>query len=164
MPKIINEHILDADENYIVIPMPISGDMSFNSLSKINQAFPHVHRECLKYLRYCSKKNIDPRGSIQFIPAEVWALTMVDTIKNTFVPDYDSHYQYIVPVYCCREDRQIDATAFAGGIHLVAQMAEENNASIAISMPGNLNSLVIQNVSENVFKGTDLSVVICKHK
>lgn len=95
MVKTFKGNVSDSVANFIVCLCDNSYDFDYD--------FPvllHVDKERMKYIRHCDKNNIELFGKAQYIPSEVWALTMVDTMKNNNVTEYDANYQYIVNMFC----------------------------------------------------------------
>lgn len=59
----------------------------------IQTLYPHIDTEYRKYIRHCKKKKTNPYKTVQFVPDEVWALSMVDTMENDrIVPCDDFRY------------------------------------------------------------------------
>lgn len=162
MVSVIKENIMDSSENFIVVPVCPSLSLRGKMYEDIFSTYPHVQRECMKYVRHCDKKKILVHGKAQFIPTEVWALTMVDPIKNESVSAYDSFYQYIVPIYCCDERLFINMSSFESGLRQVCNQAEKINASVAIALVNSKIQPAIQGIAEDVFSNSNLDVVICK--
>lgn len=94
--------------------------------SEVAKEFPHVSKECNKYLLYCEKNGIDPLGAIQFIPVDTWALVTVDTIRNNIVMAYDKNYNYIVNCFASIEYGKIKKQAIESCLLLVKQMILDN--------------------------------------
>ena len=99
MIKTINGNIFNSNANFIVCEMNCQGIIDDNMIV-ISEEFPHVEKEYMKYIRYCKKNHVEILGSVQYVPTEIWALNMVDTMKNNNIIDYDTNYQYIVNMFC----------------------------------------------------------------
>ena len=87
----------------------------------------------MKYVRHCDRNNIELLGTAQYIPSEVWALTMVDTMRNNDVTAYDVNYQYIVNVFCKDAfDEKINLKSMRKALADVLNKAKNINAVVAI--------------------------------
>lgn len=164
MIQVIKENIMDASENFIVLPMNAALSMRGKMYEDIFSTYPHVQRECMKYVRHRQKNKMALMGTAQYIPSEVWALTMVDTIKNNQVPDYDSNYQYIVPVYASAENGYIGLESFRVALQNVAEKAESIHASVAIPYSSGALFQDFCEIVRSVFQDSTCDVVICKQK
>ena len=128
MIKTINGNIFDSNANFIVCEMDCQGTIGIED-------FPHVDRECMKYIRYCKKNNINILGNVQFVPTEIWALNMIDTMKNNNIIDYDTDYQYIVNMFCrdiSDEGNKRVPNAVRKALENIFDKANNINATVAV--------------------------------
>ena len=133
MIKTINGNIFNSNANFIINEMDCQGILNDN-LTQLDDS-PHIERECMKYIRYCNKNHIEILGSAQFIPIEVWALNMVDTMKNNNVIDYDTNYQYIVNLFCKHtsdEGIKMNRNAVRKALENIFEKAKSIGASVAV--------------------------------
>lgn len=103
MIKIINGNLFDSNANFIVHQVNAQGVMGSGVALQVAEQFPHVKKDYIRYVNYCNKNGIDPLGTVQYVPNEVWALTMVDTMKNNNIIAFDNNYQYIVNLFGQRD-------------------------------------------------------------
>lgn len=136
MIKTIEGNILKSKANFILNPVNCSGSMDFGFPLQVKKKFPHIEKEYMRCINYCNKNDIKLFGTAQYVPTEIWALTMADTIKNNNVVDYDKDYQYIVNVFCQENSnnkkQHTDLQAFKKALLVICQMADKINATIAI--------------------------------
>lgn len=137
MIKIIEGNLFDSKANFIVHQVNCKGVMESEIAAQVANKYPHVEIEYRKYLRYCKKNKIKPLGTVQYVPSEVWALPMVDTMKNDNVIDYDEHYQYVVNLFGQHdyglESVHTDLKAMTKAFVDIKEKAQVINA--AITMP-----------------------------
>lgn len=129
MIKNFNGNIFNSNANFIVCGLDSQGTIENDDLPS------HVERECLKYVRYCKKNHIEILGSVQYVPTEIWALNMVDTMKNNDVMDYDTSYQYIVNLFCKNvsdEGIKMNPSAVKEGLADILTKAEMIKATVAV--------------------------------
>lgn len=128
MVNTIKGNISDSDANFIVCLCDNSYDFDYDIPVDL-----HVDKERMKYIRHCEKNNIELFGTAQYIPSEVWALPMVDTMKNNDVTAYDANYQYIVNVFCKDAfDGKINLKSMRKAFTDVLNKAKNINAVVAI--------------------------------
>lgn len=135
MVTIVEGNIFDSKANFIVHPTNCQGAMSSGIATQIVKRYAHVEKEYMKYIRYCKKNNIELLGTAQYVPNEVWALIMVDTMKNNNVIDFDTSYQYIVNLFCqsvFREGFHTDLRALKKALIDIREKAERIGATVAI--------------------------------
>ena len=136
--KFVEGSILDSKANFIINQVN-SQDMNFGMALKFVEKFPHIETEYNKYLRYCKKNHNEILGTVQYVPNEVWALVMADTMKNENVEAFDINYQYIVNMFCqnvFNNRPQIDFKAMKKALIDVKEKAKNLNAIVAISRSG----------------------------
>ena len=125
MIKTSNERLDNSTANFIVRMVDCQGNAKLDG---------HVEKEYLKFLKHHSKTNELIRGSVQYIPNDVWAIGMVDTIKNKDVIAYDDDYQYSVNLFghdfnCGSKD---NLKAIKYGLKDIFYKARKINATVAI--------------------------------
>ena len=79
-----NEDYFSNTHNFIINYVGLDETINDNLIKQ----YPHVEKEYLRYLKYCSKNHINIIGSIQYVPVDTWALIMCDTMKNNNVFAY----------------------------------------------------------------------------
>lgn len=157
MIKNFDGNIFDSNANFIVNPVNCSGSMDSKLATKIKEYYPHVEREYLKYLRSFNKSSTSPLGTAQYIPVDIWALTMTDTIKNNDIIAYDTKYQYIVNVFCADmtdNGFKIDSNALRNALADVRDKAQNIGATVFI--PRQIDNNVINKIFDD--SGVDVSV------
>ena len=164
--KIVDENIFDSKANFLLHQVDSTGIMRNGIALQVATKYPHVENEYRKYLRYCSKNNIDVLGTVQYVPVDVWALGMVNTMKNNSVIEYDTGYQYIVNLFC--NDIQtytINLPSVKMGLIDVRDKAQKIDAKIALpyNMPNKIIWNDIYDIINEVFENSGLDVVICKN-
>lgn len=170
MIEIVNEHLLDTEANFIVNQVSCADSMGKGHIGQVAEQYPHIVNEHLKYIRYCKKNKIDPNGTVQYIPNEIWALVMVDTMKNDNVIDYDKNYQYLVNMFCqggTADDGHIDLKAMKKALVDVRDKAQKIGAKVAIPYrigchKGGANWDDIYTIIKKVFEKSDVNVEILK--
>ena len=126
MIKIINGNLTDSKENFIVNLVDCQG---------YSQMKHHVEKEYLKYLKHYNKVEEDIHGKVQYVPNDIWAICMVNTIKNKDVIAYDNEYQYIVNLFG-QDNRCHNKENFKYikiGLKDIFNKAKNINATIAIA-------------------------------
>lgn len=85
MIEIINENILHSGADIIINPVDCNGVPCSKLGGLIGNEMPWVEIDYRKYLRKHNKEQHKILGTVQFVPAEVWALWLVNTmeINNT---------------------------------------------------------------------------------
>ena len=114
---------------------------------------PHIKKEYNKYVHYCQKNNINPIGTVQYIPAEVWAMVMVDTMKNNNIIDYDKNYQYAVLLYGKNDSSELDIDAVKKALIDIRNKAEQMKASVSIVLDNK-----VYNIINDVFNNFDIEI------
>lgn len=127
MVSVIKGNLFDSKANFIVCPCDNLYD------SEYDMPFFHVDKERMKYIKHCSKNNIELLGTAQYVPSEVWALPMVDTLKNNNITAFDNNYQYIVNMFCQNAyDNKIDTKFMKKAFSDILSKAKELNATVAV--------------------------------
>lgn len=100
-----NEIPIDFSSGFLMQVFP-SCDDEESGLSWVFDQFPHVDREGRKYLKSCGKKGVNPSGTVQFVPADVWALGMVCHVES----------DDLLVVYDAERSKYV-VNLFAGDVH-----------------------------------------------
>ena len=130
MVRISKGNILESRANVIMCNY---GNDKFAQL--IEENFPHTAKEAEKFIRYCNKNKMELLGNVQYVPSEIWAIGLVDTIKNNNVIAYDKEYQYIANMFCqssSGDKVHMDLKALKKALYDVKDKAEKLNATVAI--------------------------------
>ena len=99
MIRIVEKNLFDSKANFIVHQVNAQGVMGSGVAKQIAEQYPFVDKEYRKYVFHCQKKNKKILGTVQYVPTEVWAIGLVDTIKNNRIEKYDVDYKYIVNLF-----------------------------------------------------------------
>ena len=136
MIQIIDSDIYSTSNEFLVNPVDCTDMVNTEMFQEIVDRCPHVYREYLRYIRYCSKSKINPLGTAQYIPVDSWALVMVDTIKNNRVDAYDKGYKYIVNLFGYKDltdpTQPIRLKAIRNAFTDICEKANCINAAIAV--------------------------------
>ena len=164
MISVIDGDLFDSKANFIVHQVNCLGVMGSGVARQVEEKFPHVGSEYRKYLRNCKKNNVDALGTVQYVPVEVWALPLVDTMKNDNVIDYDNNYQYIVNLFgqsYIGEGLQTDLKALKKALINIRDKALNLGATVAIpwKMSSNRGGANWENVYTIIKKTFDNSGV-----
>lgn len=156
MIKNLNGNIFNSDANFILC------ETSFGIPMEIAEEFVHVEKEYNKYLKYCKKNHIEP--TVQYVPVDVWALIMVDTLKNNDITAYDSDYKYVVNLFgqsMSSMGLQIDLKNIRNALIDIRNKAEKIGANIAVpyKMYG-ANWKTVYSIIEEIFDESDVIVEI----
>lgn len=171
MIKIVDGNIFDSKANFIVHQTNCEGVMGSGVARQVAERYPNVEKEYRKYLRYCSKNGIEPLGTAQYVPTEVWALTMIDTIKNNNVIDFDTNYQYIVNLFgqsTYGEGLQTDLKAMKKAFIDIREKAQNIGATVAMpfkigSVRGGANWNDVYKIIKDIFEKSDVDVEIWRY-
>lgn len=171
MIKIVEGNIFDSKANFIVHQVNCQGVMGSGVALQVAEQFPHVEKEYMKYLRYCNKNRIEPLGTAQYVPTEVWALIMVDTMKNNNVDVFDTNYQYIVNLFgqsTFGEGLHTDLKAMKKALVDVREKAEKIGATVAMpykigSCRGGANWDDVYTIIKKVFEKSNVDVEIWRY-
>lgn len=136
MIKIFKGDLLGSKADFIIHQTNCVGVMGAGIALQIANQFPQVQVEYLKYLRHCKKNKIDPLGTVQYVPSEIWAVGLVDTMKNETITECRSmQFQYIVNLFGQRDTGaglQTDYVAIRKAFADIKEKAESINATIAL--------------------------------
>lgn len=171
MIKFIDGNIFDSKANFICHSCNCIGVMGAGVAAQAACLFPHVEKEYRKYLHYCKKHNIEPLGTVQYVPTQYWALGLVDTIKNNYIDTYDKDYQYIVNLFgqsSVGTGLQTDLTAMRKAFEDIKRKAKSVGATIAVpykigSCRGGANWNDIYKIITDVFGDNKVDVEIWKY-
>lgn len=136
MIKNVSGNIFESDANFILCNANYQGLMNSGIAIQVSDNYFHIEKELRKYINHYNKADVDIFGSVQYVPTEIWAIGMVDTIKNNDVIDYDSNYQYIVNMFfqedCGHGKQHTDLKAFKKALLDVRDKSEKIKATVAI--------------------------------
>lgn len=171
MIKIVEGNIFDSKANFIVHQTNCQGVMGSGVALQVAERFPHVEKEYMKYVRYCKKNHIEPLGTVQYVPNEVWALIMVDTMKNNNVIAFDTNYQYIVNLFgqsTFGEGLHTDLKALKKALMDVREKAEKIGATVAMpykigSCRGGAKWDDVYTIIKKVFEKSSVDVEIWRY-
>lgn len=171
MIKIVEGNIFDSKANFIVHQTNCQGVMGSGVALQVAERFPHVEKEYMKYVRHCKKNHIEPLGTAQYVPNEVWALIMVDTMKNNNVTAFDTNYQYIVNLFgqsTYGEGLHTDLKAFKKALVDIRENAEKIGATVAMpykigSCRGGANWDDVYAIIKKVFEKSSVNVEIWRY-
>lgn len=171
MIKIIEGNLFDSNANFIVHQVNCQGIMGGGVALQVKEKYPHVEREYRKYINYCNKNDLKILGSVQYVPSEVWAIGLVDTMKNNDVSDYDKNYQYIVNLFgqdTIGTGLQTDMKALKNGLIDIRDKAQKIGATVAMpyrmaSVRGGANWENVYTVIKKVFENSDVDVEIWRY-
>lgn len=171
MIKFIDGDLFTSKANFIIHQVNCMGVMGAGVALQVAELYPHVEKEYANYLRYCNKNNIEPLGTAQYVPVEVWALIMADTMKNDNVTAYDAEYQYIVNLF--------GQNTYGTGVHTdlkamkkafvdIREKAQRIGATIAMpykigSCRGGANWEDVYTIIKKVFEHSNVDVEIYKY-
>ena len=171
MINIIDGNIFDSKANFIVHSCNCQGVMGSGVALQVAERFPHVEKEYIKYINYCKKNHIEVLGTAQYVPNEVWALIMVDTMNNNNVVSFDTNYQYIVNLFgqnTFGEGLHTDLKAFKRALVDIREKAEKIGATIAMpykigSCRGGANWDDVFTIIKKVFEKSSVNVEIWRY-
>lgn len=171
MIKIVEKNIFDSKANFIVHQVNCQGVMGSGLARQVAERYPLVDREYRRYVFHYKKKNIKMLGTVQYVPTEVWAVGLVDTLKNDRIDTYDTNYQYIVNLF--GQDSygtgvQTDLTEMKNAFIDIRDKALSVNATIAMpfrigSCRGGAKWSDVYSIIKEVFENSGLDVEICKY-
>lgn len=171
MIKIIDGNIFDSKANFIVHQVNCQGVMGSGVALQVAENFHHVEKEYNKYIRYCNKNHQKILGSVQYVPIDVWALMMTDTMKNDDVSAYDTNYQYIVNLFgqdSFGTGLQTDMKAMKNGLIDIREKAQKIGATVAMpykigSCRGGANWENVYTVIKKVFENSNVDVEVWRY-
>lgn len=168
MIKYFKGDILNSKANFIICPT--NGSKGFNSdvFVDMTKRYPHAEKEFRKYVNYYSKNNLDLLGTVQYIPKEVWALGLVDTIKNSYLDAYDDNYQYFANTFVLHTtgfNTILDGSSFIDALDDIKYKAQSIGAkTIAIKTKDRFTTESIANnmceIINDTFKGSFIDIEI----
>lgn len=171
MIKTIEGNLFDSNANFIVHQVNCQSVMGSGVALQVKERYPHVYTEYLKFLRHHQKKKSNPLGLAQFVPVDVWALGMVDTILNRRIEPYDASYQYIVNLFgqdTYGDGLHTDLKAFEKAMRIIMEHAKAIGATVA--MPYNIASCRggadwkdVYRIIESIFASSGVDVEIYRY-
>lgn len=162
MVKIVEGNLLDIKAQVVVQLVNDDGDLKNNIPPEINNEYHHITREYVRFINHCRKKNTDTLGLTLLIPIDVWAVGLVDTLKNDHIEIYDKDYKYIACAFCrMREGKRykIDYEALENSLRCICNKAQAVKANVAIPY-----SESVVNVIKKVFEKSTTDVYLVKEE
>lgn len=137
---------------------------------QVAEKYPFVDKEYRKYVSYCKKKNKKILGTVQYVPTEVWAVGLIDTLKNDRIEKYDTDYQYIVNLFGQENygaGLQTDLSEMKNAFIDIRDKALSIGATIAIPyrigcVRGGADWNYVYTIIKEVFENSGIDVEICK--
>lgn len=160
MIKIVESGLFDTKAQIIVQLVNDDGDLRNNIPSYINDEYHHVTKEYIRFINHYQKKNKNTIGLVQYTPVDVWALGLVDTIKNDYIDTYDKDFKYIACAFArTREGKKyiIDFDALKECLRNICNKAQSVKADVAI-----VYSSTIEQAVKEVFVKSTVNVYLCK--
>ena len=171
MIKHIKCDIFESGADVICHQVNCQGVMGSGVALQIKEHYPHVYKEYVKYVNYCNKNGIELLGTVQYVPNEVWALIMVDTMKNNNIIAYDTNYQYIVNLFgqnTYGEGLQTDLKAMKKAFIDIREKAKKLGSTVAMpykigSVRGGADWNDVYNIIKSVFEKSDVNVELWRY-
>lgn len=169
MVKIVDGNLFDSKANFIVHQVNCQGVMGSGVALQVKERFPHVEVEYRKYVQRCKKNNLNPLGTVQYVPSEVWALVMVNTMKNDNVFAYDNNYQYIVNLFGQDDygigEQHTNLKAMKNAFLDIRKKSQAIGATVAMpykigSFRGGADWNDVYKIIKDVFNNSDIDVEI----
>ena len=160
MIKIINDDFLHTKTQICVQLVNDDGDLKNNIPDYINNEYHHVTKEYVKYINYYQKHRLETLGSVQYIPEAVWALGLVDTIKNDHLDTYDKDFKYIACAFCRErvgKKYKLNYNALKDCLNDICRKAQSVHADVAIVWSESVESAV-----KEVFENSTVNVYLVK--
>ena len=160
MIKIVNDDFLHTKAQICVQIVNDDGDLKNNIPDYINDEYHHITKEYVKYINYYQKHRLETLGSVQYIPEAVWALGLVDTIKNDHLDTYDKDFKYIACAFCRQrvgKKYKIDFGALKDCLRDICRKAQSVHADVAIVW-----SEVVEQAVKEVFDKSTVNVYLVK--
>ena len=153
MIKINNGNILESKADFIVNVVDTDNGIG----TEIENLYPHVDIEYRKYIRYCKKNKITIAGTVQYVPFAVWAIGLVDTMKNNRLEKCNGDFNYVVNIFGQIDNETMlpNLDVLNTGINDVLNKANEIEATIAISYK-------LYNQFQKVFDDSNLTIEVWK--
>lgn len=172
MIKIIEGDLFESKANFLVHQVNCQSIMGSGVAAQVADMYPHVEKDYRRYLKHCEKIDINPLGTAQYVPVDVWAVGMVDTIKNDNVVAYDSEYQYIVNLFGQNDygmgKQHTDLNAMKRAMIDICNKAKAINATVAMpyrigSFRGGAKWDDVYKIIQKVFENSGVNVEIYKY-
>ena len=160
MIKIVNDDFLHTKAQICVQLVNDDGDLKNNIPDYINNEYHHVTKEYVKYINYYQKHRLETLGSVQYIPEVVWALGLVDTIKNGHLDTYDKDFKYIACAFCRErvgKKYKIDFGALKDCLRDICRKAQSVHADVTIVWSESVEQAV-----KDVFNKSTVNVYLVK--
>lgn len=160
MIKIVNDDFLHTKAQICVQLVNDDGDLKNNIPDYINNEYHHVTKEYVKYINYYQKHRLETLGSVQYIPEAVWALGLVDTIKNDHLDTYDKDFKYIACAFCREQvgkKYKLNYNALKDCLNDICRKAQSVHADVAIVWSESVEQAV-----KDVFNKSTVNVYLVK--
>jgi hypothetical protein len=161
MIKVVeNKKLLKSNARIIVQLVNEDGDLNNNIPSEINYEYHHVNKEYIKFINYCQTNRLESLGKVQYIPEAVWALGLVDTLKNDYVNIYDKGFKYIACAFCktkIGKNYKINYDTLKECLRDVFNKAQSISADVAI-----IYSDIMKNIVSEIFNDNTVNVYLYK--
>ena len=82
MISIVEKNLFDSKANFLVHQVNCQGVMGSGIAKQVAERYPFIDKEYRRYVFHCKKKKKKMLGTVQYVPLEVWANGLVDTLKN----------------------------------------------------------------------------------
>lgn len=133
MIEIINENILHSGADIIINPVDCNGVPCSKLGGLIGNEMPWVEIDYRKYLRKHNKEQRNILGTVQFVPAEVWALCLVNTMEiNNAIASCDV-VSFIANCFVC--DNYNDNYDVESTLKCLSVIRERTDATSTIALP-----------------------------
>jgi hypothetical protein len=157
----VKENVFDIEENIIVCLVGSEIEIP----EELKEDTKHIDSEYRKFLRHCNKNHINLYGKVQYIPNQVWAVGMVDTMNNTsIIPCMD--FKYIANLFCIRDECNIiDEKSMKKGMTDILTKAKSINENVALFYKDDGNNLkfnVVMKIAEKIFGSSEINLTIYK--
>lgn len=160
MITIIEKDLLHTKAQIIVQIVNDDGDLKNNIPSYINDEYHHITKEYIRYINYYQKHRLEVLGTNCYLPCDVWALGLIDTIKNNHLDTYDKDFRYIACAFCrTREGKKykINFEALKDCLRDICRKAQSVHTDVAI-----IWSEVVEQAVKEVFNKSTVNVYLVK--
>lgn len=160
MIEVIDGKLLGTKAKICVQMVNTDGDLQYNTPSYINDEFHHITKEYVKYINYYQKNRLETLGQTMYVPFDVWALGLVDTIKNDYLDTYDKDFRYVACAYCKErvgKKYKINFNALKDCLKDICRKAQSVHADVAIVW-----SDLVESVVKEVFDKSTVNVYLIK--
>ena len=160
MIKIVENDFLHTKAKICVQLVNDDGDLKNNIPDWINNEYHHITKEYVKFINYYQKNRLETLGQTSYIPEAVWALGLVDTIRNDHLDTYDKDFKYIACAFCrtrSGKKYKLDYSALIDCLRDVCRKAQSVHADVSIVW-----SEPVEKAVREVFNKSTVNVYLCK--